>query len=63
MIAGNLSENNKLEKLLIKGPNYSEPQLIKFSKVFYEIKKAINSCKKQKNCTISKLEGKSVNVS
>ena len=44
MIAGNLSENNKLEKLLIKGPNYSEPQLIKFSKVFYEIKKAINSC-------------------
>ena len=46
VITGDLRiiENQKLRKLLAKGPNYREPRTLNFNKVKNEIKDAINTC-------------------
>ena len=37
-------KDNKLRKLLAKGPNYREPRTINFSKAFIEISTALDKC-------------------
>ena len=39
-----LVENNKLRKLLTKGPNFREPRSTNFKVAFEKIKTAINEC-------------------